>query len=70
MQYFAEIGGFDALFMALEMGLNQESQGSGDSNVKLPFKMITSFIETFTHLNNIFTEQFSVQFTRRVKQII
>ena len=56
--------------MALEMGLNQESQGSGDSNVKLPFKMITSFMQTFTHLNNIFNEQFSAQFTRRVKQII
>ena len=84
VQYFAEVGGFDALLDLLKMGCTGVSKAdvsavaSGSegaaavqmidtsvpgSSAQLPFKMMTWLLQMFSHLNNVFSPDFSKQLT-------
>ena len=75
VQYFAEIGGFDALLALFKMGTdvvqdtasNAGSSAGEPSTVKLPFRFMNSLLMSFTHLEHVLTEDFSAKFTTIVK---
>jgi len=81
VQYFTEVGGFDALLNLFSMGqeesevLRIQKNDSVKSNndpavVKLPFKIISALTQAFTHLDNVFTVDFSKLFSNTVKEQI
>ena len=53
VQYFAFLGGFDALINLLSLGLNDEK------SVKTPFKIVSYLIRPFQNLNLTLTAEFS-----------
>ena len=84
VQYFAEIGGFDAMLACFNMGCQEvtpvpvsKEQSSGGSKgadniaaVKLPFGIINSFLNAFSHLKQTLTDEFAQKLTMRLKEQI
>jgi ubiquitin carboxyl-terminal hydrolase 9/24 len=63
VQYFAELGGFDAIFNVLSMGLNDEKA------VKAPFSIISYITRPFKNLNLMLTPEFAKLFSSRVSEL-
>lgn len=62
VNYFAQIGGFDAIVDYLRVGNEQEE--------KIPLEMISLVCSSFKNCNSIFAETFAQQFTQSIKEII
>ena len=74
MQYFAEIGGFDAIINLFKFSVDlnkvvppEESKAESSSSrkekevyqIRIPFGMITHLTKPFTHLDQTFTVEFA-----------
>lgn len=64
VQYFAQLGGFDAVVNLLEMNINQEKA------VKAPFQMISQVTRPFRQLNLVLEPEFAKAFSTRISDII
>jgi hypothetical protein len=64
VQYFTQIGGFDAIINMLELGLNDEKA------VKIPFSLVSQVMRPFRCLNSTLTPEFSKIFATRISDII
>ena len=60
--YFAQIGGFDAIIDYLRIGNEQED--------KIPLEMISLVCSSFKNCNSIFSETFAQSFTQSIKEIV
>ena len=69
VQYFAELGGFDTMLNLICMGTSQEEQEGGPA-IKLPFSVISQLSGSFTHLGQVFVEEFGLKLTNVIKQQI
>lgn len=56
VQYFADLGGFDAVLNVLSMGMDDEKA------VKAPFALVSYISKPFKNLNNTFSEEFAKLF--------
>jgi hypothetical protein len=64
VQYFAEIGGFDATISLFEMGINDEKA------TKAPFSLVSQLLRPFKALNLMLTPEFASTFCNRTSEII
>lgn len=83
VQYFAEIGGFDAMMALFRMGMQperaaelavpaskQSSSQMDAASVKLPFNIMNCFIQAFSHLEQTITEEFAMKICKQAKELL
>ncbi len=63
LNYFAEIGGFDALVEAIKIGSDMQED-------KMPLDMISLLVSPFKTCNTVFAPTFAAQFVKSVKDIL
>jgi len=63
LNYFSELGGFEALIDALKAG--NETQED-----RMPIDLISLLVSPFKTCNNVFSPTFASQFTKQVKEIL
>ena len=62
-QLFADLGGFDALFNVLSMGMDDEKAA------KAPFKLISYLMKPYKTLNLTFSPEFAAIFTSKISDV-
>lgn len=62
INYFAEIGGFDAIIDFLKVGNEGEE--------KIPLEMISQMTSPFRNCNTIFAPTFATQFVNSVRDVV
>ena len=85
MQYFAEIGGFDAILNLFKfsadlnqvMPVEETKQESASSKkekaahqIRIPFGMITHLTRPFTHLDQTLTAEFASKFAQTTQDLV
>lgn len=64
VQYFASLGGFDAVLNLLALGLENEKA------TKIPFHIVSVIIRSFKNLGYILSEEFAAEFSSRIANTI
>lgn len=67
VQYFAEIGGFDAIANLFKV---EEESKEGAATAKVPFKTITYLIQAFSRIESVLKPEVSKRLTTMVKEHI
>lgn len=79
VQYFADIGGFDAILALLKLGtnVNEESKEPKDaekpmdySGQKIDLFMLSYLITPFKNLGQVLTPEFKQNFCKQVKELV
>ena len=82
VQYFADIGGFDAIINLLKFSADvndvypEESKSESvkkekdASTIRISFSMIQDLCSPFTHIGNVLTQEFSDKYTKLVSKIL
>lgn len=63
LNYFAELGGFDALIDAIKIGSEQQED-------RIPLDVISILVMPFKTCNSVFAPTFASNFVRQVKDIL
>lgn len=63
LNYFAELGGFEALITALKAGADTQDD-------RMPLEMISLLVSPFRQCNIIFSKAFAEYFTKAVREIL
>lgn len=82
VQYFADIGGFDAIINLLkfsadlndvypeESKIESQKKEREASTIRIPFCMMQDLCSPFTHIGNVLTQEFSDKYTKLVSTIL
>jgi hypothetical protein len=76
VQYFADIGGFDAILSLLKLGTQpqeevKDAEKTGDySSQKIDFSMISSLITPLRNLGAVLTPEFKTSLCKQIRDLI